>query len=237
MPRIEIATCGLCLLFVFAGRAPCQQDLDRQLRSRGIELSTPSLITALGDQDHETRVLAAEKLAKDGDKQAVPQIESALSGEKNGMYRVNMALALAQLGDEKGFDALKSTCSNAEVEDTVRLRASANLAIAGKDDCLNSLLSILRISKDTETTRMALLVLPHFFNPSKRAPKEVLDVVCERLTDPTPAVRLSATDIVSRLGSSTQAPALQAALDKESNTTVHDFMQRNLSTLVKKPAR
>ena len=60
------------------------QTLEDALREHGIiDQSKQSLIAALQDSDREVRGIAANKLAADGDLDATPAIESALSREQN----------------------------------------------------------------------------------------------------------------------------------------------------------
>ena len=237
---LELIVCGLLLLITAAPTRPQQpavQSLDDSLQRHGVNLSRQSLIAALASPDQEVRVLAANKLAQNGDKQAIPFIEKALSNEKEGTNRLNMALYLAQLGDEKGISVLKNTCSGPKVPDDLKIRAATNLAIVGKDDCLPVVLSVLRASNNPDMTRMALILLTQIFNWAKPAPREVLDLICNRLTDPARAVRLTATDVLSRLGNGSQSRALESALAKETDEDVRSFMQRNLSTLSKNPPK
>lgn len=82
------------------------------LRQHGIELDESALINALKNPDASVRFLAAMKLAEDKASNAVPAIEQALVAEKAPRSRVNIALALGLMGDEKGRAELKRICGD-----------------------------------------------------------------------------------------------------------------------------
>jgi hypothetical protein len=82
------------------------------LRRHNIELTQSALIAALKNPDPEVRDLAAQKLAEDKATEAIPAIMQALSSEKVPQTRMNVAFALAVMGESVGFDTLEDNCKN-----------------------------------------------------------------------------------------------------------------------------
>jgi HEAT repeat protein len=103
------------------------------LQERKIELTEDSLVSALRNPDSHTRYLAALVLAEDKVKDAVPAITEALEKEDNPETHVNMALALAQLGSDRGTDALKGACTDAHMSPMFRVYAVKYLLDLGKE--------------------------------------------------------------------------------------------------------
>jgi HEAT repeat protein len=114
------------------------------LQQRHIELTTASLVQVLKNPDDRVRYLAALVLAEDKSTEAVPQIESALKSEKVPETKVNMALALAQFGDQDGFAVLKSACDDRGTPASIRLYAAAYMLDLDNESCLSAVLEVLQ---------------------------------------------------------------------------------------------
>ena len=76
------------------------------LKRPNIELTQQGLVDALRNTDPEVRSLAAHKLAEDKAVETIPAIKDALATEKVPWTRMNIALALAEMGESIGFDTL-----------------------------------------------------------------------------------------------------------------------------------
>src|SRR6266581_1042592 len=91
------------------------------LRTRHIELTKQALVEALRNPDAQVRYLAALTLAEDKATDTVPAILDALKSEKEPETRTNIAFALAELGEQRGFATLRSTCDTHDVPAYIRL--------------------------------------------------------------------------------------------------------------------
>ena len=92
------------------------------LRRHNIELTQSALIAALKNPDPEVRYLAASKLAEDRASEAIHEIKQALASEKVPWTRMNIAFALAGMGESVGFDTLEDNCKNADTSGHIRAR-------------------------------------------------------------------------------------------------------------------
>lgn len=87
------------------GRSPTTGEL---LQQHNIPLTEAALVAALQGSDTEVRRLAALMLAENRAKDTIPSITQALAREKVPVNQVDIAFALAQLGEPKGFATLRS---------------------------------------------------------------------------------------------------------------------------------
>jgi HEAT repeat protein len=192
----------------------------------------------LKSPDAQVRYLAAEKLAEDGVQEAVPSIAEALSTEEVPATRVNIAFALALLGDEKGVSSLKAACGDADVPGYLRIRAARYLLDLHNEDCMNAVLGMLDSNADPDSQTQALSVLPSFQHVSQKDSQRIFDVVVRALEDPTPAVRITASVALGALGNPSALPYLQTAIANERDevvrsqleSTVRDLRQRREHT-------
>ncbi len=212
-------------------------NVEEMLKRYGVGLSKDALIAALANPKAEIRRLAAYKLAIDKDKDAIPFIQNALSVENNGTNRVHMALDLAELGDEKGIELLKNTCSDQKVPGHLRVLAAQDMLQIGNEGCLSDVLSIAQSDTGAQNRQVALSLLPQYFNDAKRAPAEVLNIISDRLADDSPLVRLEAAVVLSKVGSSEQAAALEEAIQKEQDPAIRARMEDELNKFKSKPAK
>src|ERR1700683_950744 len=153
--RIGIYSAAITLLCLGSISAPCQlasgghfATFKELLRERGVELSEPSLVAALKNPDSHVRYLAALVLAEDKASDAMPAIADALYAEKVPETRANISLALAQLGDEKGFVTLESTCAKSETAAYLRLYAAKYLLDLHRGSCLTPAIAIIQSNAD-----------------------------------------------------------------------------------------
>src|ERR1700757_1227436 len=93
----------LAMMFASKQSAPIPT-FGELLRRHNIELTQSALIAALKNPDPDVRDLAAQKLAEDGATEATPAIIQALAAERVPWTRMNIALALAEMGESIGFD-------------------------------------------------------------------------------------------------------------------------------------
>ena len=76
------------------------------LRSRGVDTSQSSLITALNNGNRDVKSLAARQLIENKTPQSVAAVENALSTEKDILTRINIASVLANTEDPNRCKAL-----------------------------------------------------------------------------------------------------------------------------------
>jgi HEAT repeat protein len=211
------------------GRMPT---LAEQLQQHKIALTRKALTSALRNADAEIRELAALKLAEDGAKESIPVMEDAFAVESSEGAKVNIAFALAQLGDENGIVALTNACRDSALGTGSRLQAVRYTLDLNNNSCMTVVVAILRShSEDDATYRMeALSLIPSFKHVSREDSQELLQSALGNLTDPTPAVRISAGDALARLGDIAAVPYLNDAAardpDEMVRTQLESAMQR-----------
>ena len=216
------------------------------LARHGIPLTHEGLIAALNNEDADIRVNAAQQLADNKEKDAIPFIRESAAREQKFTNRSNMALFLAQLGDSSGSDFLKAYCSNLSAPAWERLHAANNMLTLRSDACFPDVLSILQSSTNAEVIVQAL---DFCFNakyqledegnqtspPDKQRHELVVELVGKRISDPDDSVRTVAGDILAKVGDSSQAHILEDAISRETNDGIKADMQKDLDILLAKP--
>lgn len=201
------------------------------LQEHKIELTEDSLVSALRNPDSHTRYLAALVLAEDKAKNAVPAITEALGKENNPETYVNMALALAQLGSDRGTNSLKEACTDVHLTPTFRVYAVKYLLDLGKESCLNSTLVLLRSETDPGVKVLALSQLPRFQNVSAADSQAILGSVLAALSDQEPLVRIAASHALVPLRELSAVPRLEQAIAAEHDEGTRSILAGDLSQL------
>jgi HEAT repeat protein len=214
-------------------QAPDQVKLYRYgdlLRDHGIELTEPALLNALENPDASARYLAVMKLAEDNETDAIPAIEQALTVEKVPRDRVNIALALALLGDKLGSAELKKICADKTFVPEFRLyavRYMFDLHIQKDEDCLNAVEATIEWQKTNFGDRIsALAPVSRFQGLTADESRKVLSLVAGRLRDPEPVVRMAASQSLAGLGDSAAVPYLEAAIATEQDENIRRYSKR-----------
>lgn len=205
--------------------------LSELLRQHNVELTEPSLLAALKNPDPQVRYLAAAKLAADRDVDAVPSIEQALIAEAIPQARVNIAYALAQLGDDKGIAALEQTCNDSEAPGYLKARAITYLLAMDQEACLRTVLDMLKPSADSDSRIQALSLVPSFQHISTEESRSLFDFVVAALGDKAAAVRIAATTTLGALKNSDAIPYLEKAAANEPDEAVRSQMRNTIQTL------
>lgn len=204
------------------------------LQQHGIELTQPSLLSALENPNADVRFLAAMKLAEDKEVGAIPAIKKALTVESIPRDRVNMAVALGLLGDQSGNDELKKICADSAVIPEFRLYAVRYMFdLHSQDgDCLRAAEQIAK-SKDAKPGDRisALGLLPQFQNLTAGESHKVFELVLKCLEDPEPIVRMAASDALAGVGNPSAARYLEAAMAREQDESVRSTFQKDLKKL------
>jgi HEAT repeat protein len=204
------------------------------LKHHHIQLTTPSLVEALRNPDSQVRYLAALTLAEDKVTDAVPEIVDALNSEKEPETKANIALALAQLGNLKGFTTLESMCKDHGVPTYVRVYATKYTLDLDDESCLDAILEVLQLKAGFGTRALALSQLPRFRRVSDNESQRIVTVTSQALADSMPDVRIAASDTLARLAATAAIPALENAITKEHDETVRTRMGADLQGLREK---
>lgn len=203
--------------------------LTQQLRLHHVELTESGLTKALQSPNAQVRYLAALTLAEEKDIGAAPAMAEALSREKVPETRINMAIALAQLGEGKGVTELTADCENTALPGYLRLQAVTYFLQSGKRACLGAVLDIL--DTDPNSRVQALSMLSQYHHLSKEESDQVLQATATCLTDESGAVRLEASEALRWLANSSASPFLQSAIETEKDDVVRSAMEATLQSL------
>lgn len=232
--------CYAILQYGFAQQteAPDQVKLYRYgdlLRDHGIELTEPALLNALKNPDASVRYLAAMKLAEDNETDAISAIEQALTVEKVPRDRVNIALALALLGDKLGSAELKKICADKTFVPEFRLyavRYMFELHVQKDEDCLNAAEATIESQKTNFGDRISALgLISRFQGLTVDDSRKVLSLVAGRLRDPEPVVRMAASQSLAGLGDSAAIPYLEPAIATEQDENIRSLFEKDLTKL------
>ncbi len=220
----------------------CFWTLDHLLTYYGVPLDEASLRRALRDPRADVRSMAVDKLANDRGKEAIPWLAEALSTERAAGTRLSLAMALGQLGDERGVAALESLCMSGDQPDaardvSVRYRATNNLWTLHRSA---SVLCSIDLLRDLDRPGA-----PHGFGLRAAAMSliTVLDSLSEKqistvreiserwIFDEDAAVRRIASRAVEMYGDAGSPQKLRAALPLEKDPMVRNAMEAELKRL------
>jgi len=214
------------------GRLPT---LTERLKQYGVASTPSALSLALRSSEAEVRGLAANKLAEDKVKDAIPSIEQALDVENDEGTKINIAFALAQLDDRRGTDTLRTSCKNTSLNAGSRLRAARYLLRLNDESCLSAVVKIVQSQSASESDYRAeaISLSADFDRVSKADSKRIGMIVAASLADPEPGVRISASDALVRLGKADAIPALRNAIKVEREESVLLQLNAALQSLQK----
>jgi HEAT repeat protein len=201
------------------------------LRERHIELTKDSLIIALRNPDAHVRYFAAITLAEGKEADAIPAIIDALRSEKVPETKTNIALALAEMGQQEGFATLRRTCVGQDVPASTRLYAVKYMLDLGNESCLGAIFDVLQLKSDSSTRLLALSLFTRFSHVSEADSKRVVEATIRALTDPMPNVKVAASDTLVSLEATAAIPAVEDAIAKETQDSVRSRMQADLQRL------
>ncbi len=207
--------------------------VEEQLQDHRILLDRSSVIDALQDPDGDVRALAAVKLANDNAVEAIPQIAGALRLEGLPEVQIQMAVALAEMGDKAGNASLTALCFSKTQSVTIRLGAAQNMLQLHNEACFNAVLEIVQDASQHEQLGDALTVLSGFREVFKKDPPRVIDPMVLALADPSASIRISAAWSLGNLRAISSIPQLEFALANEHEEAVRAQMQLDLNILKK----
>ena len=211
-----------------------------QLAKHGILSDRQSLLGALKSRDAEVRTLAAIRLgeydldAMRGD--SIPALAEALRTETDPAVASLIAAVLGGLGDLRGDRVLEKMCHDSAIGPRTKLQVARFLVGLKSENCVGDVLD-LAFKGDDSVTAGVFDFLPRF-QPFERISSEdqvrIIEIIRRGLSDPSPHMRLVASDVRGRMKDESAAADLQRAIDAESDAHVRDSMRRALIALQKR---
>ena len=208
------------------------------LKRHNIHLTRSALVGALKNSDPEVRYLAAEKLAEDKATETIPAITEALLSEDAPWTRMNIAFALAEMGDATGFSALEDDCRNFDMDAGVRTQSAQYMLTLNREgaDCLDALLDVLQTASDGYRAQAASL-LPQFHNLSAENSERVFLGLVDALHSSDAAVRMAAGRALADVGDGRAIAELQKAVTSELERAIRFQIEQDLRILQGKVRR
>ena len=213
--------------------------IEEELKQRGLQLTLPVLLQALRSADAQVRWLAAAKLAQDNVSEAIPAIRDALTSEHVPLTRVNLASALARLGDATGISVLQDSCRDSSARPYLRVLATRYMLDLNRknETCRNALVDSLESRADPDLLLEALSVLSQFHDAPPEQSQRIFQLVVKALAMSEPALRLAASHALDEMGKRAAIPYLQSAIAREQDETLRWAMQADLQHLQEKERR
>jgi HEAT repeat protein len=226
--------------------AVCQENRSRQIddktvftqhvQTHKLPSTKAALVKALRNHDPDVRWLAAQRLADEGERDAIPAILKALSSETVPLTRANLAYAVARFGEEKGFATLKSICDTPVSEthlESLRLTAARDLLDFDNESCLPTVFEFM----PSEPHHLEILaLLPRFKHVSAADSQRILDFAIQSLDSSDGAVKLFAGTALENLDNPAGIPPLEHAIAIEDQQAIRLGLERNLQALQKQKA-
>jgi HEAT repeat protein len=208
------------------------------LMSHGYAATAEGMVAALKDNDPEVRDRAAAELAFEKVTAAATAIKDAVSAEKDPDVQVNLAYALALLGDKGGILDLQHFCES----DPTRPRLKATLYLLrdfADESCFGAVAAVLKSDSESDHpfVAQAMSLIPWFRDlpPSKQS--QLIALTAKRLSDYDPNTRIVASQTLAKVADSEVIPALQKAIADEPDDVARGAMQRELDQLKAKANR
>jgi len=195
-----------------------------------VGLSKPELLKALRSPDSHIRGLAATQLAGNRAFDTIPQIAQALSVEPEELVRLNIAYALAHMGDQRGIAALKEACAYAD-KPWNRVVAAQYLLALNDESCLEEIVEIIESKADPDGPQDAISILPSFHNPPKELAYRIRQIMINALSDSSLTVRITAAIAIQQLHDAAFLPYLREAMNREEDETGKGRITEAMQTL------
>jgi len=214
-------------------------NLEDALREHGVtDQSEQSLISALQDSNQQVRGMAANKLAADGDQDAIPAIVTTLSNEQDLQTQSQLAQALWVLHDPRGVEHLHSMCMNAQLPMHGLLSAVRTLQIirVSTGECADTFIAAMSRKNESGEIGMAVSMLPVMYREVSPSQARVIFAVIPALfadTKQEPVVRHLAGQALSQIRTPEAAELLRRQIPLETDDTLRRSFQQDLGKLEK----
>lgn len=185
-------------------------------------------VRALSDSNLSIRRTVAFYMKNFGAEFSIPNLKQAMETTVDWESKIIFARELATLGDPGGIATLKIACEAAEPK-SLRVTAAFDLARWDTLACQNALEQILR-GDDPEAKIKAL----NFVGSStgfEDFRSKVSAHFVRALQDKDPRVQKTAIFRIRKLGNDIAIPALEAALERETNESLRSYMAREITRL------
>lgn len=218
------------------GQLPSVGDLLKQ--HHNIQLTQSALVEALKNENPQVRYLASQKLAEDKATEAVPAIIQALASERVPWTRMNIGFALAEMGEESGFDALENDCRNRDSGAGVRTQSAEYMLDLNRQStvCKDALLDVLQTGSNGYRMKAAS-ILPRFHDLSAEDSEKVFSGLVNALRDANASLRIEAGRALVEVGDRRASAELKKALVVEQEETVRLQIEEDLKILREKAKR
>jgi HEAT repeat protein len=231
-----IITTTLCVCQPTSGQSALVS-FRETLQHYGVPLTRPGLVDALRSPVPEVRSTAALELAEMQFEDSSISIATALEREKVASVRADMAVALAQLGDERGKEALRKTCDDEGQRDGIRLKAAWSLIIELRDEnCLDAVRHLLN-NTDSAYRYNALELAKNFHRLDGSDAQVLSDCVAPSLSDPEARIRTAASSALAELGRPASIALIENALSGEHDQDVRLQMSKDVARMRQKTLR
>lgn len=168
---------------------------------------------------------AVVELGSEHVRDAIPEITAFLDATTTIGDRVLIAETLAELGDDRGVQILRSYCDDSSISLNDRLGAALALLRFQRKCCAQTLIQGLK----SDDTRPAALGMIWFFKQlSPEESVEVRTLLLKALEDKDETTRLAAAQAMYGLHDASLISPLQAALNKETVSFVRQAMEQSL---------
>jgi HEAT repeat protein len=212
--------------------------VEEQLQHHHIALTIPALVKALQNADPEVRELAAGKLADLKAAETIPKLRHALGEEAELHVRLNIAYALARLGDSMGIHTLEQSCRDVDLDYWRRIQAAEYMVQMNHPDegCRKSLIELLQSHVDSNTDADVLEFLPNYKGLTREETQKTIELVKVFLSDSDLRVRLVASHSLAEMGDKSVIPYLEKATKKDINQMIRPSIESDIKWLQRKEA-
>jgi HEAT repeat protein len=209
--------------------------------------TTNDLLSALHNGDPQVRMVTARVLACEDAKETIPNLVENLETEKVKWVQQDIAIALMEMGDERGIVSLRKDCTDATLEKDYSMVAAEYLLDLHDESCLGVVLESLQTNPqfnwwgatyrdgsdgwDLELRFAALAMAPDLGGLSSAEFAQLRAAVLNCLEDSSPDIRAQASIALAELGDDSVIPRLQAAIFTESDKHARKYMAYSLKVL------
>ena len=180
------------------------------------------------------------KLLADCDLQSIPAIEKALTTETDNNTRAGLAGTLASFGDPLGAKYLVAMCTDASLPINVIEGAVQGLTMAHYSHpqftspaiCADTILNLFDSRPDSKVDIIYLFQKMWPDVTQSQADSMVADAQSLLQRD-SPSSRMAGSDVLAELKSVASIELIRNAMERETEPTIRESLQRNLDTLLK----